>query len=56
MAVSLVKRAVATGGDLAAQLEFEANAQALAMGTQVHKDAVQDFLAKRPPKFAWPAA
>jgi 2-(1,2-epoxy-1,2-dihydrophenyl)acetyl-CoA isomerase len=56
VAVSLVKRAVATGGDLAAQLEFEANAQALAMGTQVHKDAVQDFLAKRPPSFAWPAA
>jgi 2-(1,2-epoxy-1,2-dihydrophenyl)acetyl-CoA isomerase len=56
VAVSLVKRAVAAGGDLATQLEFEANAQALAMGTQVHKDAVQDFLAKRPPKFAWPAA
>ena len=56
VAVSLVKRAVAAGGDLAAQLEFEANAQALAMGTTVHKDAVQDFLAKRPPRFAWPAA
>jgi 2-(1,2-epoxy-1,2-dihydrophenyl)acetyl-CoA isomerase len=56
VAVSLVKRAVATGGDLAAQLEFEANAQALAMGTPVHQAAVQDFLAKRPPSFAWPAA
>ena len=56
VAISLVKRAVATGGDLAAQLEFEANAQALAMGTPMHKDAVQDFLAKRPPKFSWPAA
>jgi 2-(1,2-epoxy-1,2-dihydrophenyl)acetyl-CoA isomerase len=56
LAVSLVKRAVAAGGDLATQLEFEADAQALAMGSQVHKDAVQDFLAKRPPKFSWPAA
>ncbi|WP_284616397.1 enoyl-CoA hydratase/isomerase family protein [Aquabacterium humicola] len=56
LAVSLVKRAVAAGGDLAAQLEFEADAQALAMGTAVHKDAVQDFLSKRPPRFSWPAA
>jgi 2-(1,2-epoxy-1,2-dihydrophenyl)acetyl-CoA isomerase len=56
VAVSLVKRAVASGGDLAAQLEFEANAQALAMGTPMHREAVQDFLAKRPAKFTWPAA
>jgi 2-(1,2-epoxy-1,2-dihydrophenyl)acetyl-CoA isomerase len=56
VAVSLVKRAVAAGGDLCAQLEFEANAQALAMGTQVHRDAVQAFLAKRPAAFHWPAA
>lgn len=56
LAVSLVKRALAAGGDLAAQLEFEADAQALAMGTAVHKDAVQDFLSKRPPRFSWPAA
>ena len=55
VAVSLIKRAVAAGGDLAAQLEHEANAQALAMGTQTHRDAVQDFLAKRPAKFQWPA-
>ena len=56
VAVSLIKRAVAAGGDLATQLEFEANAQALAMGTQTHRDAVQDFLAKRPAKFQWPAS
>jgi 2-(1,2-epoxy-1,2-dihydrophenyl)acetyl-CoA isomerase len=55
VAVSLIKRAVAAGGDLATQLELEANAQALAMGTQTHRDAVQDFLAKRPAKFQWPA-
>lgn len=54
VAVSLIKRAVAAGGDLASQLEHEANAQALAMGTQTHHDAVQDFLAKRPAKFQWP--
>jgi 2-(1,2-epoxy-1,2-dihydrophenyl)acetyl-CoA isomerase len=56
VAISLVKRAVAAGGDLATQLEFEANAQALAMGTPMHREAVQDFLAKRPAKFNWPAA
>ena len=55
VAVSLIKRALAVGGELATQLEFEANAQALAMGTQTHRDAVQDFLAKRPARFQWPA-
>ena len=55
VAVSLIKRALAAGGDLATQLELEANAQALAMGTQTHRDAVQDFLAKRPARFQWPA-
>jgi 2-(1,2-epoxy-1,2-dihydrophenyl)acetyl-CoA isomerase len=56
MAVSLIKRAVAQGGDLASLLEFEANAQALAMGTPAHKEAVQAFLDKQPPKFNWPSA
>jgi 2-(1,2-epoxy-1,2-dihydrophenyl)acetyl-CoA isomerase len=55
MAVGLIKRAVAAGGDLGTQLELEASAQALAMGTQGHRDAVQDFLAKRPARFQWPA-
>ncbi|RZI76768.1 MAG: enoyl-CoA hydratase/isomerase family protein [Pseudomonas sp.] len=53
-AVSLIKRAMATGDDLATRLEFEANAQALAMGTQHHRDAVGDFLAKQPARFQWP--
>jgi len=53
-AVSLIKRAMSTADDLATRLEFEANAQALAMGTQQHREAVQDFLAKRPARFQWP--
>lgn len=55
-AVSLVKRALAADGDLATRLELEANGQALAMGTQDHRRAVQDFLDKRPASFQWPAA
>lgn len=55
MALSLVKRTLAAGGDLATQLELEANAQSLAMGTQAHRDAVQAFLAKQPAPFKWPA-
>ncbi len=55
VAVSLIKRAVACGGDIATQLELEASAQTLAMGTAGHRDAVQDFLAKRPARFQWPA-
>lgn len=53
-AVSMIKRAMATSDDLATRLEFEANAQALAMGTQQHRDAVGDFLEKRPARFQWP--
>ena len=56
MAVSLIKRTVAAGGDLATQLEHEANAQALAMGTQAHREAVQGFLDKQPAKFQWPTS
>jgi 2-(1,2-epoxy-1,2-dihydrophenyl)acetyl-CoA isomerase len=55
MAVSLIKRTVAAGGDLATQLELEANAQALAMGTKAHREAVQAFLDKQPARFQWPA-
>lgn len=54
MAVSLIKRACASTGDLVGQLSLEADAQALAMGSPEHKTAIQDFLQKRPPKFAWP--
>jgi 2-(1,2-epoxy-1,2-dihydrophenyl)acetyl-CoA isomerase len=55
MAVSLIKRTLAAGGDLATQLELEANAQALAMGTEAHRQAVQAFLDKQPAPFQWPA-
>lgn len=55
MAVSLIKRTVAAGDDLATHLELEANAQALAMGTQAHREAVQAFLDKQPARFQWPA-
>ena len=54
MAVSLIKRACASTGDLVGQLNLEADAQALAMGSPEHKSAIQDFLHKRPPKFSWP--
>ncbi len=54
-AVSLVKRVLASAGDdLATRLELEADAQALAMGTPQHREAVQDFLNKRPARFQWP--
>lgn len=54
LAVSLIKRACASTGDLLGQLNLEADAQALAMGSPEHRSAVQDFLQKRPPRFAWP--
>jgi 2-(1,2-epoxy-1,2-dihydrophenyl)acetyl-CoA isomerase len=54
MAVSLIKRATASTGDLALQLNLEADAQALAMGSPEHRRAIADFLAKRPAQFAWP--
>ena len=53
--MSLIKRTVAAGDDLATHLELEANAQALAMGTQAHREAVQAFLDKQPARFQWPA-
>jgi 2-(1,2-epoxy-1,2-dihydrophenyl)acetyl-CoA isomerase len=54
MAVSLIKRACASTGDLMGQLSMEADAQALAMGSPEHKRAIQDFLDKRPARFSWP--
>ena len=54
-AVSLIKRTLAAADDLDTRLELEASAQALAMGTAGHRDAVVDFLAKRAPRFQWPA-
>lgn len=56
VAVGLVKRALAAPGhDLPTLLEMEANAQALAMGTDAHRTAVQRFLNKEPALFQWPA-
>lgn len=56
MAVALVKRTLAAPGhDLSTLLEMEANAQALAMGTEAHRVAVQRFLDKQPALFQWPA-
>ncbi len=54
LAVSLVKRAMDDPGALAASLDAEANAQALAFGSGYFKDAVQGFLDKAPPPFLWP--
>jgi 2-(1,2-epoxy-1,2-dihydrophenyl)acetyl-CoA isomerase len=54
-AVGLVKRAVAAGEpDLAALLDREASAQAVAASTEWHREAVARFLAKEAPRFQWP--
>lgn len=57
-AVSLIKRALsqAPGTSLDALTETEVNAQALAMGTAEHRQAVQCFLDKKPLPFAWPSS
>ena len=56
VALSLIKRSLAmAANDLPALLEQEANAQALAMGTAEHREAVQAFLNKQPAPFQWPA-
>jgi 2-(1,2-epoxy-1,2-dihydrophenyl)acetyl-CoA isomerase len=55
MAVSMIKRSLAGwGGDLSPSLEFEVNAQALAVGTQEHKTEVKKFLDKEQLAFQWP--
>lgn len=55
-AISMIKRVLADWGhDLPSLLEHEANAQALAVGTPQHKEAVQRFLNKEPLKFKWPS-
>jgi 2-(1,2-epoxy-1,2-dihydrophenyl)acetyl-CoA isomerase len=56
-AVGLIKRNLAPrGGELAALLDVEAQAQALAMGTADHRTAVNGLLEKQAPPFNWPAA
>ena len=55
VALSLIKRSLAlAASDLPSLLEQEANAQALAMGTPEHREAVRCFLEKRPMPFQWP--
>lgn len=56
LATSLIKRAMLNPGELAALLDGEANAQALAFGSAYTQDAVQRFLAKQTPAFQWPQA
>jgi 2-(1,2-epoxy-1,2-dihydrophenyl)acetyl-CoA isomerase len=56
-AVALIKRSLqdALGGGLQSLLATEANAQSMAAGTESHREAVQRFLTKQPPMFAWPS-
>ena len=56
LAVSLIKQGVshAMCADLATVLAAEANHQALCFSTQIHRDAVDRFLAKQPAAFVWP--
>jgi 2-(1,2-epoxy-1,2-dihydrophenyl)acetyl-CoA isomerase len=56
-AVALIKRSLnnALGGGLQDMLSAEAQAQSLAAGTAQHREAVERFLNKQPPLFAWPA-
>jgi 2-(1,2-epoxy-1,2-dihydrophenyl)acetyl-CoA isomerase len=42
------------GGDLSPSLEFEVNAQSLAVGTQEHKTEVKKFIDKEQLAFRWP--
>jgi 2-(1,2-epoxy-1,2-dihydrophenyl)acetyl-CoA isomerase len=58
LAVSLVKQNItgALGSDLGSSLNNEANHQALCFSTEVHRQAVDRFLAKEPAAFVWPAA
>jgi len=56
-AVSLIKRNLAPqGGELAALLDAEAQAQAMAMGTPGHRTAVNRLLEKQATPYNWPAA
>ncbi len=54
LATSLIKRALSDPGQLAAVLDAEANAQALAFGSAYTQAAVRGFLDKQKPAFQWP--
>lgn len=56
-AMSLAKRALnrSLESDLQTMLAVEADAQGIAFSTDEAKDALQRFLSKQPPRYAWPA-
>jgi 2-(1,2-epoxy-1,2-dihydrophenyl)acetyl-CoA isomerase len=54
LATSLIKRAMLNPGELAAVLDSEANAQALAFGSAYTQDAVRRFTDKQAAAFQWP--
>jgi 2-(1,2-epoxy-1,2-dihydrophenyl)acetyl-CoA isomerase len=56
LATALVKRAMTDHGQLAALLDGEANAQALAFGSAYTQAATRRFLDKQAPLFQWPNA
>ncbi len=55
LVTSMIKRSM-NGPDLAAVLDAEANAQALAFGSPQHHEARQCFLDKKPSPFQWSKA
>jgi 2-(1,2-epoxy-1,2-dihydrophenyl)acetyl-CoA isomerase len=54
--VSLIKTTLGRAGtdDLNTALHLEAAAQGIAFSTEYHRQAIQDFLAKKPLRFGWP--
>lgn len=55
-AIALTKHALnqSQTSSLAAMLELEATAQGIAFSSDFHRDAIHDFVARRPARFAWP--
>jgi 2-(1,2-epoxy-1,2-dihydrophenyl)acetyl-CoA isomerase len=58
VAVAMTKTALncSLSSDLRAMVELEANAQGVAFASAYHREAVERFLARQPPRFQWPAA
>lgn len=58
VAVAMTKTALncSLSSDLRAMVELEANAQGVAFASAYHREAVERFLAKQPPRLRWPAA
>lgn len=55
-AIALTKRALGQShaSDLATMLDVEATAQGIAFASDDHRQAVDDFVARRPARFQWP--